>query len=69
MVDLRVPAGMRASTPLVVCGDRIIWVCGLVVAEEGRIARDTTSVVRFSLSRNRGGEGPGETDRQGADTP
>jgi tRNA(Ile)-lysidine synthase len=69
MVDLRVPAGMRATTPLVVCGDRIIWVCGLVMAEEGRIARDTTSVVRFDLSRDRGGEGPGETDRQGADAP
>jgi tRNA(Ile)-lysidine synthase len=48
-VDLRVPAAARAGTPLVVCAGRIIWVCGLVVADEGRIARDTTSIVRLEV--------------------
>jgi len=51
MVDLRVPARMRARTPLVVSGDHIVWMCGLVVADEGRIGRETTSVVRFELIR------------------
>lgn len=67
MVDLRVPAHARPRTPLVVCGERILWVCGLAVAEEGRIARDTTDLVRLSLSRGRGADGPGETDRHGRD--
>jgi tRNA(Ile)-lysidine synthase len=49
-VDLRVPAAERSLRPLVVCCDRIVWVCGMVVADEGRIGRDTTDIVRFSLS-------------------
>ena len=56
MVDLRVPARARARTPLVMCGDRIVWVCGLVMAEEGRIGRDTTSLVRFDVTRRRHGD-------------
>jgi hypothetical protein len=35
----------------VVCGQRIVWVCGLVLAEEGRIRRDTTAMVRFSVEQ------------------
>jgi tRNA(Ile)-lysidine synthetase-like protein len=54
-VDLRVPAAARAHTPLVVCESGIVWVCGLVVAEEGRINRDTTEIVRLSLSASRAG--------------
>jgi tRNA(Ile)-lysidine synthase len=49
-VDLRVPAAERPLRPLVVCGDRIVWLCGMVVADEGRIGRDTTDIVRFTLS-------------------
>jgi tRNA(Ile)-lysidine synthase len=51
LVDLRVPARVRPGTPLVVCGHRIVWVCGLVLAEEGRIRRDTTAMVRFSVEQ------------------
>ncbi len=50
-VDLHVPAARRATWPLVESGGRIIWVCGLVVAEEGRITGRTTSVVRLSWER------------------
>ncbi|MFH0916009.1 MAG: tRNA lysidine(34) synthetase TilS [bacterium] len=67
MVDLRVPAHARSRTPLVVCGGRIVWVCGLAAADEGRIARDTTDVVRLSLSRRRSEDEPGEADRPGRD--
>jgi tRNA(Ile)-lysidine synthase len=49
-VDLRVPAGERAAWPLVVCGERIVWVCGLLLAEEGRITTDTSKIVRLSVS-------------------
>jgi len=62
-VDLRVPAGARARTPLVVCGDSIVWVCGLVVVEEGRIGRDTTTIVRLSLSPRPDGAGSPEADK------
>ncbi|MGI5939460.1 MAG: tRNA lysidine(34) synthetase TilS [Thermoleophilia bacterium] len=48
-VDMRVPARVRAQTPLVVCGEHIVWVAGLVVAERGRIRADTVDLVRFSL--------------------
>lgn len=51
LVDLRVPAGERAATPLVVCGGRVVWVCGMVVAEEGRITRETTGIVRLSVGQ------------------
>ncbi len=57
LVDLRVPAGERARRPVVVCGDSIVWVCGMVVADEGRIGRDTAAIVRFSLSPLSGSAG------------
>lgn len=56
LVDLRVPARARPGTPLVVCGERILWVGGLVMAEEGRITGDTTALVRLSLDRRLAGE-------------
>ncbi|MBN1320937.1 MAG: tRNA lysidine(34) synthetase TilS [Thermoleophilia bacterium] len=56
-VDLRVPAVERAHRPLVVCGDRIVWVCGLVLAEEGRITSDTEVLVRLSMSADPKGGG------------
>ncbi len=55
LVDLKVPARLRPRVPLVLAGDRIMWVGGMVVAEEGRICRETTRVVRLSLRR--AGEG------------
>jgi hypothetical protein len=52
-----VPAARRARQPLVVCGERIVWVCGLVLAEEGRITRKTASLVRLSVSSGADGAG------------
>jgi len=49
LVDLRVPARDRPHVPLVVCAGRILWVCGLVTAEEGRIGRETGALVRLSV--------------------
>ncbi|OFW55769.1 MAG: tRNA lysidine(34) synthetase TilS [Actinobacteria bacterium RBG_16_64_13] len=62
LVDLRVAAAERGSWPLVVCGERIVWVCGLVLAEEGRIGPNTAAVVRLSLSRR---PASGEADEEG----
>ncbi len=55
LVDLRVPAAARAATPLVVRGDRVLWVCGFLVAEEGRITGETTDIIRLAMRR--GGDG------------
>ena len=52
LVDLHVPAAARASTPLVVCDGRLVWVCGMLVAEEGRITSETTGIVRLFLGRS-----------------
>ena len=50
-VDLRVPAPLRARVPVVVCGERLVWLAGLVIAQESRIVRDTERVVRLSVGR------------------
>ena len=48
-VDLRVPAALRQGVPLVVSQGTILWVCGLVSAEQGRITPETDEVVRLSI--------------------
>jgi tRNA(Ile)-lysidine synthase len=50
-VDLRVPAAQRAGWPVVLSGERIVWVCGLVQAEEGRITERTDDFIRLSWER------------------
>ena len=54
-VDQRLPAAERTLVPLVVSGGRVVWVCSLVVAEEGRIRADTGAIIRLSASRSSGG--------------
>ncbi|MCX8033161.1 MAG: tRNA lysidine(34) synthetase TilS [Thermoleophilia bacterium] len=51
LVDLKVPKRLRSLVPVVVSGGQIVWVAGLVSAEEGRITADTKSIVRLSMSR------------------
>ncbi len=49
-VDLKVPSRERPHRPVVVCGERILWVCGLVVAEEAKVTRDSKRFLRLSLA-------------------
>jgi len=49
-VDLRIPAHERAHRPLIVCGEQVIWVCGLILADEARITRETARILRLSLT-------------------
>ena len=51
LVDWRVPAERRRNLPLVVAGDRVVWVGGFAVAEEGRISSTTRRLVHLRLSR------------------
>lgn len=50
-VDLRVPRALRNRIPLVVCGERILWVGGFALAEEGRIGPATCRAIRLVVRR------------------
>ncbi len=63
LVDLKVPAARRAGTPLVVCGGAIVWVCGFLVSEEGRITEDTSGIVRLSVEPDPAGTLQGDGQR------
>jgi tRNA(Ile)-lysidine synthase len=49
LVDMKVPAALRQGVPLVLCRDRVVWVCGLAQSQESRIMKDTERVVRLSV--------------------
>ncbi len=49
LVDCKVPRGARSRVPLVVAEGKIVWVGGLLMAEEGRITPDTRQVVWLQL--------------------
>jgi len=51
-VDLKVPRHLRPFVPLVVSEERIVWVAGLVSAEEGRITPDTKKIVRLRMTKS-----------------
>ncbi|NPV56603.1 MAG: tRNA lysidine(34) synthetase TilS [Anaerolineae bacterium] len=44
-VNQRVPARLRARFPLVVCGDRIVWIPGLRVAEWAKATANSTRIL------------------------
>lgn len=48
-VDLKIPQRRRERQALVVCGERIVWVCGLVVSEHARVGRETKRFVRLAV--------------------
>jgi len=68
--EARVPAKDRPLRPLVVCGRRIVWVSGLVLAEECRITRGTASLLRLSLGpkQDRRGVAGGDQSEEGERT-
>lgn len=49
LVDMKVPAGRRAAVPLVLHEGVVVWVCGLLSAEQGRIASTTRRPIRLSV--------------------
>lgn len=51
-VDEKIPQAHRASIPLVVSGNRIIWVCGLRLSDEVKITDKTKNILRVSFKRN-----------------
>ena len=53
--DSRVPRSLRRMLPIVIAGDRVVWVAGVAVADEFRITADTERVAVLT-ARARGGE-------------
>ncbi len=51
LIDLKVPARERPKRPMVVCGERILWLGGLVIADEARVTRVSKRFVRLSMAR------------------
>ena len=53
-IDLKVPLDMRKTTPLVLCADRIAWVCGLRPDDRFKIKKDTRKILRIRWETNEG---------------
>ncbi|MHB0979171.1 MAG: tRNA lysidine(34) synthetase TilS [Thermoleophilia bacterium] len=49
LVDLKVPRHLRRRVPVIGCGERIVWLAGYVLADEGRIDVRTRRLVRLSV--------------------
>lgn len=48
-IDAKVPATLRRDLPLLFRGDELLWVCGLRVAEAGRINSGSLEVVEVEI--------------------
>jgi tRNA(Ile)-lysidine synthase len=50
LVDRKIPRWLRPYLPLVVSGDRIVWVAGLRVAEEAKLTAGSRNLLEMQLS-------------------
>lgn len=49
-VDEKVPYGARASTPLLVSGGKIIWVCGVKRSDEAKVGRAAKKILKVRMA-------------------
>lgn len=52
LIDEKIPIPLRKRIPLLFSGDELIWVCGLRVAEFGRIQPGTALVAEVEIPGN-----------------
>ena len=52
-VDEKVPRNLRGSIPLLVSGEKIVWVCGLRLSDYVKITKGTTKILKVSYKRQR----------------
>ena len=50
LIDRKIPAYLRNRIPLLVCGDKIIWVCGVMRSNIAPITKSTENAVVFKYS-------------------
>jgi tRNA(Ile)-lysidine synthase len=51
-INLRVPRRVRAAFPLVCCGDEVVWVPGLRLAEPFKVSGETQEGLHLVLNKN-----------------
>lgn len=49
-IDRKIPLAERKKIPLLLCGDEIIWVCGVQVSEKARIAGSSGELLLLRIS-------------------
>ena len=51
-IDLKIPSAVRASTPIMVCGDRTVWVCGHRIDDRFKITPGTKRILKATIDQN-----------------
>ncbi|MCK4448490.1 MAG: tRNA lysidine(34) synthetase TilS, partial [Candidatus Marinimicrobia bacterium] len=46
-VDLKIPRIRKDRIPLLVCNEKIIWVCGLKLSDSFKITSETTTILKL----------------------
>ena len=49
--DRRIPRAQRATLPILLCGEEIVWIPGVATSERFRVREDTTGVAVLSAAR------------------
>ena len=48
-IDLKVPSEKRASTPILTCGDKVVWVCGIRIDERFKVTPETKKILKITI--------------------
>ncbi len=48
-INQKVPQQVSGQWPLLVCGDKIVWVVGMQIAHDWRVTADTQKMVKLRL--------------------
>ena len=51
MINLKIPRAQRDHVPLLVAGDKIVWVCGRRIGEGATVRPETRRVIKLQFSR------------------
>jgi tRNA(Ile)-lysidine synthase len=51
-IDEKIPAAVRRQVPLLFSGEKLLWICGLRIAEAGRVSPDTRETVLVEIQEN-----------------
>ena len=49
-IDLKIPSGMRASIPLLVCEDAPVWICGYRIDERFKVTPATKRILKATVT-------------------
>lgn len=50
-VDLKIPSRVRSRIPILACGNRILWVCGLRMDDRVKVSEKTEEIVRVTFPK------------------